>query len=109
MTEIEDDKLLREFFSQEKEEIADNGFSRRVMERLPDRSNRMARWCTLAMAAIATLLFFRLGGVEAIGSTLRETFAGMIRQGAATLDPKSIIIALVVLLYIGTRKICSLE
>ena len=40
MTKIEnDEKLLKDFFTANKQEIADNGFSRRVMHRLPDRSN----------------------------------------------------------------------
>ena len=42
MTEIDNDKLLRDFFAENKQEIADNGFSRRVMHHLPDRSNRLA-------------------------------------------------------------------
>ena len=44
MTEIDNDKLLRDFFAENKQEIADNGFSRRVMHHLPDRSNRLAFW-----------------------------------------------------------------
>ena len=31
MTEIDNDKLLRDFFAENKQEIADNGFSRHVM------------------------------------------------------------------------------
>ena len=49
MTEIDNDKLLRDFFTENRQEIADRGFSRRVMHHLPDRSNRRrcsdrARW-----------------------------------------------------------------
>lgn len=35
MTEIDNDKLLKDFFAENKREIADNGFSRRVMHQLP--------------------------------------------------------------------------
>ncbi len=35
MTEIDNDKLLRDFFAENKQEIADNGFSRRVMHHHP--------------------------------------------------------------------------
>ena len=42
MTEIDNDKLLRDFFTENRQEIADRGFSRRVMHHLPDRSNRLA-------------------------------------------------------------------
>ena len=34
MTEIDNDKLLKDFFAENKREIADNGFSRRVMHQL---------------------------------------------------------------------------
>ena len=43
MTEIDNDKLLRDFFTENRQEIADRGFSRRVMHHLPDRSNRLER------------------------------------------------------------------
>ena len=32
MTEIDNDKLLRDFFTENRQEIADRGFSRRVMQ-----------------------------------------------------------------------------
>ena len=35
MTEIDNDKLLKDFFAENKREIADNGFSRRVMHTCP--------------------------------------------------------------------------
>ena len=51
MTEIDNDKLLRDFFTENRQEIADRGFSRRVMHHLPDRSNRLARiWNAFVMA-----------------------------------------------------------
>ena len=40
MTETTDDKLLQQFFSDNRKEIEDNGFSRRVMHHLPDRYYR---------------------------------------------------------------------
>ena len=95
MTKIEnDEKLLKDFFTANKQEIADNGFSRRVMHRLPDRSNWLARiW---------------MGGLEAAWGTIREVFISMINQGTAELDPKSIIIASVVLVFMATRKVASM-
>ena len=37
-----DDKLLTSFFAEHRQEIADNGFSRRVLRHLPDRSRHLA-------------------------------------------------------------------
>ena len=51
MKEVDNDKLLRNFFAENRQEIADNGFSRRVMHHLPDRSYRLARlWSAFVMA-----------------------------------------------------------
>ncbi len=109
MTKTDDDKLLREFFSERKqEEIADNGFSRRVMRNLPDRSNRLTQWWTTLMAVIGLALFWKLGGWEAMLGNIREVFSGMINQGVTTLDLRSLAIAGIVLLFLGTRKICSM-
>ena len=108
MKEIDNDKLLRDFFADNKQEIADNGFSRRVMHHLPDRSNRLARlWSTFVMA-IGLALFVGLGGMEAAWGTIREVFIGMIHHEAANLDPKSMMIATVVLLFLATKKVASL-
>ena len=103
MTEIDNDKLLRDFFAENKQEIADNGFSRRVMHHLPDRSNRLARIWSAFVMTVAAALFVWLGGLEATWGTIREVFIGMINHGTSSLDPKSIIIAAVVLLFMSTR------
>lgn len=108
MTEVDYDKFLRDFFAENKQEIADNGFSRRVMRHLPDRSRRLARIWSAFVMAVAAVLFFWLGGFEAAWGTIREVFIDMVNHGATSLDPKSIIIATVVLLFMATRKVASL-
>ncbi len=108
MKEVDNDKILRNFFTENKQDIADNGFSRRVMRRLPDRSYRLARLWSAFVAAVATVLFIWLGGLEAAWGTIREVFIGMINHGTTSLDPKSMIIAAVVLLFMATRKVASM-
>ena len=96
MTEIDNDKLLRDFFAENKQEIADNGFS------------RLARIWSAFVMTVAAALFVWLGGLEATWGTIREVFIGMINHGTSSLDPKSIIIAAVVLLFMATRKVASM-
>lgn len=108
MTEIDNDKLLKEFFADNKREVADAGFTRRVMHHLPDRSNRLANLWTTFVMCVAAVLFVKLGGLEAVGGTLKEVFASMISNCAANLDPQSIIITVIVLLCLVTRKVCSM-
>ena len=103
-----DDKLLTSFFAEHRQEIADNGFSRRVLRHLPGRSRHLAQIWTTFCFTLTLVLFVVLVGVQLILDTLRETFDTSIRSGASELDPKSLIIAGVVLLYFGYRKIASM-
>lgn len=109
MTELNNDKLLRDFFSEGKKEIANKGFSRRVIHNLPDHESRVAQWWTTLIAVICVVLFFSLGGLQAAFSTLREVLIGMIQHGSTTtIDPRSLIIASAVLLFLGVRKVYSM-
>lgn len=100
MEEIDNDKLLHDFFAENKQGIADNGFSQRVMHHLPSQSDWLARIPTALIVIIGTTLFVWLGGAEA---TLRN-----MQEVIANIDQKSFIIITIVLLYLGVKKICSL-
>ena len=107
MTET-DDKLLKQFFGEQKQEIEDNGFSRRVMRNLPGRNHRLVQAWGAACAVVCVILFFTLGGLQATISTLREVFVSMVQQSATTgFDPKSLYIAALVLAF-GARKAWSM-
>jgi hypothetical protein len=108
MTEM-DDKLLKRFFSEHKQEIEDNGFSRRVMKSLPDHSLRISNVWTTCCGVLSVILFFALGGLQAIGDVLRETFTSAIQYGAANLDLRSLSIAATVLLFFGVRSIIAAD
>lgn len=108
MTELDNDKLLRDFFTENKQEIADNGFSRHVMRHLPNQSNKLAHIWTAFVMTLGIVLFVWLGGLQAIWETLREVFFSMLQYQEANLDPKSLIIATVVLFFLGIRKAVSM-
>lgn len=103
-----DDKLLASFFAEHRQEIADNGFSRRVMRHLPDRVQRLSQIWTTFCFTLALVLFIAFDGLQLVLDTLRETFNTAIQSGATEVDPKSLIIAGIVLLYFGYRKISSM-
>lgn len=107
MTE-NNDKLLESFFAESRQEVADNGFSRRVMRSLPRRSNRLARLWTAMGFTLAAVLFVWMDGVQLTWDILRETFTATVESGMAHADPKSLVIAVAVLLYLMYRKIASL-
>lgn len=103
-----EDKLLRDFFASEKREIADNGFSRQVMRRLPHRINRWAQIWSVFITLLALLLFVTFDGLQAIISTLRDVFVLTVQNNAANLDPKSLLIAIFVLAVLGVHKAWSI-
>lgn len=109
MTKIDDDILLKQFFNENRQEIADNGFTERVMKRLPGRANRLANILMAVGVILAVILFFVLDGLGAILSTLREVFVSMSIQGIENVDLKSLVIAGGVLLFFGVQKIYSME
>ena len=102
------DKLLEQFFADNRKEIADNGFSRRVMHSLPSHSRRLSQIWTIFCFTLALVLFVSFNGLQLILGTLRETFTSAVENGATQLDPKSLIVAGIVLLYLGYRKISTL-
>lgn len=105
MTE-NDDRLIEQFLAPGRREIADNGFTRRVLNRLPDRRERL--W-TFTGFTLALVLFIALDGIELIWNSLRETLTTAVEQSMATnIDPKSLVIAGVVLLFLAYKKIASL-
>ena len=53
------DKLLKDFFSKNKKEIQDNGFTRRVMNKLPEQPDHS--WIVWLFACIGILLSLLLG------------------------------------------------
>lgn len=108
MTE-NDDRLIEQFLAPGRREIADNGFTRRVLNRLPDRRERLARLWTFTGFTLALVLFIALNGIELIWNSLRETLTTAVEQSMATnIDPKSLVIAGVVLLFLAYKKIASL-
>jgi len=52
------DKMLKDFFSQNKKEIADNGFTNRVMRKLPETADR--GWIVWVFTAIGMSLTMAL-------------------------------------------------
>lgn len=102
------DKLLQEFFAENRHEIEDNGFSLRVMRRLPDRTQRLSQIWTAFCFALALVLFYVLDGWKLILDVLREMFTAAAQHSLTQVDTTSLLVAAGVLLFFIYRKICSL-
>lgn len=104
-----DDKLLMKFFTKERQEIADNGFSERVMRRLPDHSQRLsAIWSTLGYA-LAIMLFIATGGLHAVVKAVMQTFGNMIQNGMPQLELPAAVTVIAVLTALFCHKVTSLD
>lgn len=68
MTDNNDDVLVKKFFSENRIDVPDDGFSRRVMRRLPDRTRRISRLWTAVCVVIGLLIFFRNKGFSVLVS-----------------------------------------
>lgn len=61
------DKLLKDFFGEYKQEIQDKGFTRRVMQKLPEQPDRSwIVWCFAIVGMVLSLLIgFSSGSIQA--------------------------------------------
>ena len=79
-----DEKLIAKFFAENKQEFADNGFSERVMRRLPaSKAVRLNRIWTLFCVVAGTVLIVRTGGLACIQTILHNILGDFIGQFAS--------------------------
>ena len=114
MTE-DNDLLLKQFFQDAaQQQIADNGFTERVMQRLPQRSLLAARrkWLTrlwnLCCVVVFAILFVLIDGWE----LLAVQFEVMLRTLAVQTVSVNLLMAISVLfglLFVGVGEIISSE
>ena len=78
------------------------------MRNLPCRDNRLARLWTAGGFTLAAVLFVLLDGIQLVWDTLRETLTSTLENGMVQTDPKSLALAVVVLLFLMYKKIASL-
>ena len=105
----QDDKLIRNFFESNKQEIADRGFSRRVMRNLPQRKFLWFKVCTCALAFIALVFFIVYDGFLGLLYIFRYLYISLAQSSTLYTDPKTIIVTLIVLLGLGVHKIWSMD
>lgn len=60
----QEDKIIKQFFNENKQEIPDTFFSRKVMQKIPER--RKYEWLIILLAGLASLISFVFGKFEII-------------------------------------------
>ncbi len=108
MTE-DDDKLIQRFMQDNKREVADNGFSRRVIHRLPHRAEWWSNVLTFVCTFLCCVLFCVHDGFGLLLRALTDFVSAqsyeLLSGGGISLP--SFFIAVVVLITIGTHRLLT--
>lgn len=105
----QNEKLLQQFFSEAAQQtIDDNGFTERVMSRLPVRVKRFTRIWTIGCIAIAAILFTVFHGWELLLVQM-EVFLRTTIAEPPQVNPLMVVFALFSLLMIGVYELLSYE
>ena len=107
-----DDQLISQFMQANKHDIADNGFSRRVMHRLPTphRAKVYSDILTLVGAVIGCILFIAADGINVILGVLYRFFQHQaLSIASSNINLPALLFALAVLTYFGVQRACNVK
>ena len=106
MTET-DDKLLKQFFGEQKQEIEDNGFSRRVIRQLPEHAKWMSDVLTTVCTVLCCILFYVFDGFNFLFGVIVEVITSQSYNLMSNTNFISLAIATVVVIIIGVQRVAS--
>ena len=90
----QDEALLERFFSQQRAEIQDHGFSRRVMRQLPSRNNKLNRWWTVFCVTLGIVFFIAIRGWKVLAEAITVAVRTVPAQDVFQLTPVTLAVAL---------------
>ncbi|MFA6873676.1 MAG: DUF5056 domain-containing protein [Bacteroidales bacterium] len=100
----DNDTLLKQFMDANRQEMADNGFSRRVMHRLPCRHNRAAQILNALCAVVSVFLFVTFDGIQAIIEVMRNVLVYTIQHvGTLHIDIKTMVVLFCLVFFFTVR------
>lgn len=103
------DKLISQFMLAHKQDIADNGFSRQVIQRLPTQAKWLSDVLTVACTIVCCTLFYVFHGLDFIFGAINETITSQSYYWMSNANTQSLWIAVVVLIILGMQRICSIK
>lgn len=106
-----DDKLIQDFLLAHKQELPDQGFSRRVMRRLPvtQRAQQLSNLLTTVCTLLCCIWFYLFDGVHILWQLLQNLFAWQAYQWVMQGNLQMLTITLIVLTGLGVRRLWSLS
>lgn len=109
MMEIDDDKLIREFMHAEKKEVADNGFTDKVMARLPQKSSVLLVVAGVAVLVAAAILFVISGAAQGLILMVRDVVVGLIKEGTLFTTLRAAAVLFIGLIVLAYQKLSSIS
>ncbi|MDO4780349.1 MAG: DUF5056 domain-containing protein [Bacteroides sp.] len=98
MNRITDDELVKQFLANNKKEVADKGFTERVMKSLPEKKRRNIPWLSIFMSIIvlAVMIYANVFSkiLNTIVAALQDTYYD--NYGLREIKPEFIIVAVVI-------------
>lgn len=109
MTDDRDELLLRKYFNENKTDVPDDGFSRRVMRRLPDRARRLNHIWTAVCLLLGTLLCVASDWLGALSATVKELAMLISANPVLAEHPYLLWQLLVMIIFVGGYKALAKE
>lgn len=105
----QDEMLVKAFFDEHTQEIADHGFTKRVMRHLPDRSRRLNRIWTVICTVLGIVFFIAVRGWAVIADALSVCFRTIAAQEVFHLSPLTIALSVLLLTMVAAYQLVSRE
>lgn len=109
MSENKDELLIRKFFKENKADIPDNGFTCRVMKRLPDRTQRLNRIWTAICIALGVVVATRFDWWNALSSQVKNITETVMTNHVIEDNPFLLFIGLLILIFLCGYNLISSE
>lgn len=107
MTDNKDEILIERFFNENRITIEDNGFSRRVMNRLPDRARRINRLWTAVCATIAILFIIQNDFFTMLWGSFKGLAADITTSDTLLMNPLIIVMSLLIIIFLSGCKLIA--
>ena len=105
-----DEELVASFFEEHKMEFNDDGFTQRVMHRLPERGNRVARIWSVVCAVCGIVLFIVAKPWHSFGSTIFSWWVDMNTSDVwYQSSPVMVYLSLLLLMAVGGYQLAMSE
>lgn len=104
-----DDQLIQQFMQANKREIADHGFSHRVMRRLPKQIKNPSDILTLICMVVSCFLFYIFDGISLIYTSIMPAIQQSTVSIIENLNFQTLIPIAIVCTYLGIQKAISLS